>query len=205
MAFDAKSWKRTDQAILAGAAVAFISGFLPWYGFDGSAGFLSNYSVNGWSAQFSAWAGILLLTAAGVFLAVRLAEVKLPELPVGSTIIVAGLAGLGLLLVLIRWISFPNAPAGSHVGSKYGIWVAVIAGIVETAAAVMQVRESGEPLPWAQSGAAAASAADAPAAPVASEPASSPVPSSPAPASEPAPATESVPPAAADSPETPGA
>ncbi len=179
MAFDVKSWKRTDQAILAGAAVAFISGFLPWYGFDGSAGFLSNYSVNGWSAQFSAWAGILLLTAAGVFLAVRLAEVKVPELPVGSTIIVAGLAGLGLLLVLIRWISFPNAPAGSHVGSKYGIWVAVIAGVVETAAAVMQVRESGEPLPWAQSSAAAAPPADAP---PPAEPA--PAPESPAPAGE---------------------
>ena len=182
MAVDAKSWKRTDQAILAGAAVAFISGFLPWYGFDGSAGFLSNYSVNGWSAQFSAWAGILLLTAAGVFLFVRLAEVKLPELPVGPALIVAGLAGLGLLLVLIRWVSFPNAPAGSHVGSKYGIWVAVIAGLVETVAAVMQVRESGEPLPWAQSSAAAAPAAAAPAAepPAAESPAPAAQESSPA-------------------------
>ena len=171
MALDAKSWKRTDQAILAGAAVAFISGFLPWYGYTGSISILRSASISGWSSGFWAWAGVLLLTAAGVFLFVRLAETTLPDLPVGPGMVVVGLAGLGLLFVIIRWLTFPSVP-GLAVGTRYGTWVALIAGIVETVAAVMQVRESGEPLPWAQSSAA--------------EPASAPV--TPVPAEEAAPA-----------------
>ena len=163
MELDAKSWKRTDLAILAGAAVAFIAGFLPWYGYTGSISILRNASISGWSSGFSAWAGVLLLTLAGVFLFLRLAGTSMPELPLAPGMIVVGLAGLGLLLVIIRWLTFPSVP-GLAVGAKYGIWIALIAGIVEVAAAVMQVRESGEPLPWAQQ-AAAPAAAEAPAAP----------------------------------------
>jgi hypothetical protein len=163
MALDAKSWKRTDQAILAGAAVAFIAGFLPWYGYTGSISILRNASISGWSSGFWAWAGVLLLTLAGVFLFLRLAETTMPDLPIAPGMVVVGLSGLGLLFVIIRWLTFPSVP-GLAVGAKWGIWVALIAGLVETVAAVMQVRESGEPLPWAQSSATAAPAADAPAA-----------------------------------------
>ena len=152
MAFDAKKLSQLDWAIVGGAGVAFISGFLPWWGYSGP--FAGGYStsVSGWSTGFTGWFGLLLLMLAGVFLVLRRSEVSLPDLPVGPAVAVAGVAALGLLLVLIRWLTLPRVSGGlaGHIGAKYGIWIAIIAGAVEVAAAVMQVRASGEPLPWAQ-------------------------------------------------------
>jgi hypothetical protein len=156
MRFDAKRFSNVDWAIAGGAGVAFISGFLPWWGYSGP---LSNYSasVSGWSAGFSAWAGTLLLTLAGVYLVLRRSEVSLPAMPVGPAVLTAGVAALGLLLVLIRWLTLPRVHGGlaGSIGSKYGIWLALIAGIVEVSAAVVALRASGEPLPWAETQGAA--------------------------------------------------
>ena len=151
MNFDWKRFSTLDRAIVGGAGVAFIAGFLPWWGYNGP---LSVYSasVSGWSAGFSAWAGTLLLTLAGVFLLLRRSEVNLPKLPIGPAVTVAGSAAVGLFLVIIRWLTLPRVHGGlaGSIGAKYGIWLALIAGIVETTAAVMEMRASGEPLPWSQ-------------------------------------------------------
>ena len=150
MSFDWKQFSTLDRAIAGGAAVAFIAGFLPWYGV--SVGPFSA-SVSGWSAGFTAWAGTLLLTAAGVLLVLRRSGAKFALGGVGPTVVVACVAAVGLLLVIIRWISFPRYHAvgvSYGVGARYGIYLALIAGIVETTAAVMAMRASGEQLPWAQ-------------------------------------------------------
>jgi hypothetical protein len=146
MKFDLKNLSTLDRAVAGGAGVAFIAGFLPWWGVSND---LFGVSVSGWSAGFTAWAGTLLLTLAGVYLVLRRSGVSLPDLPVGPSVLTAGVAALGLLLVIIRWISLPRY-RGIGVGAKYGIFLALIAGIVEVGAAVMQMRASGEPLPWAQ-------------------------------------------------------
>jgi len=146
--FDLKRLNTLDRAIIGGALVAFIAGFLPWWG--ASAG-LFDVSVKGWSAGFTAWAGTLLLTLAGVFQLLRRSGMSLPELPFGPSVIAAGVAALGLLLVVIRWLSLPSYN-GIGVGTRYGMWVALIAGVVETAAAVVAMRTSGEPLPWKPAG-----------------------------------------------------
>jgi hypothetical protein len=97
---------------------------------------------------------VLLLTIAGVYLVLRRMEVALPDLPVGPAAAVAGVAALGLLLVIIRWLTLPSVPAALRgtIGTRYGLWFALIAGLVETGAAIVALRESGEPLPWAQAG-----------------------------------------------------
>jgi hypothetical protein len=156
MAFDWKRFNNLDRAIVGGAAVAFISGFLPWWGYNGPLDVYST-SVSGWSAGFSAWAGTLLLTLAGVYLVLRRSEVSLPSLPVGPAVLVAGAAAVGLLLVIIRWLTLPRVHGGlaGSIGAKYGIWVAIIAGAVEVVAAVIAMRASGEPFPWAQTQGAA--------------------------------------------------
>jgi hypothetical protein len=151
MAFDIKKLSSLDRAIVGGAGVAFISGFLPWWGYNGPLNVYSA-SVSGWSAGFSAWAGTLLLTLAGVYLVLRRSEVSLPSLPVRPAVLVAGAAALGLLLIVIRWLTLPRVHGGlaGSIGAKYGIWLAIIAGIVMVVAAVIELRASGEPLPWAQ-------------------------------------------------------
>ena len=151
MKFDAKRFSNTDWAIVGGAALAFLSGFLPWWGYNGPLGLYAS-SISGWSAGFSAWAGILLLTVAGVYLFLRRSEVSLRTPYVGPAVFVAGVAALGLLLVVIRWVTLPRVHAGlaGSIGAKYGIWIAIIGGAIETVGAVAQMRASGEPLPWAE-------------------------------------------------------
>lgn len=153
MKFDASKLSRLDWGIVGGAGVVFIAGFLPWWGYKGP---LSIYggSVSGWSAGFWAWAGVLLLTVAGVYLLLRRMELALPDLPVGPAVAVAGVSALGLLFVIIRWLTLPSVPAALRgtIGTRYGLWFALIAGLVETGAAIVALRTSGEPLPWAQSG-----------------------------------------------------
>jgi hypothetical protein len=140
-----------DRFVIGGAAVAFVSGFLPWWGssdpFNGSSS-----SLNGWSAGFIAWAGILLLVVAGLYLLLRRSGVALPALPVGPSVFVAGAAALGLALVVLRWLTLPRVHGGLNGsnGDRYGIWVALIAGIVEVTAAIIALRASGEALPWQQ-------------------------------------------------------
>jgi hypothetical protein len=59
---------------------------------------------------------------------------------------VAGVAALGLLLVVIRWASLPRAD-GHVVGARYGLYIAVIAGIVEVTVAVLELRDPKEATP----------------------------------------------------------
>ena len=151
MKFDLGRLGQLDRGIVGGAAVVFISGFLPWYGYSGPLS-LYSASVSGFSSGFTGWAGILLLFIAGLYLFLRRMEVAIPDLPVGPAVAVAGVAALGLLLVIIRWLSFPSVHAGlaGSIGSKWGVWVALIAGLVEVGCAVAALRASGEELPWAQ-------------------------------------------------------
>jgi hypothetical protein len=149
MRFDWKIMSMLDRVIAGGAAVAFIALFLPWYGV--SVGPFSA-SVSGWSAGFSAWAGGLLLTIAGVLLVLRRSGATLPSLQVGPSVLVAGIAALGLLLVIIRWTTLPRyhlSELSYDAGARYGLYFALIAGIAEVAAAVMAMRASGEKMPWA--------------------------------------------------------
>jgi hypothetical protein len=121
--------------------VAFIAAFLPWYGatvgpFDAS--------VSGWSAGFAAWAGALLLTGAGVLVALRRSGASMSAVgPIGPSAFIVLVAGLGLLLVIIRWLSFPTYHAAGFsgdVGARYGIYVALVAGIVEVTVSVLAMR-----------------------------------------------------------------
>jgi hypothetical protein len=106
-------WKRLsalDRAIVGGGAIAFIALFLPWWGVEV---FGFNASIDGWSAGFTAWAGGLLLTAAGVILVLRREGAKFALPNVGPSFLVAGVAALGLLLVIIRGRVFPAIAASA--------------------------------------------------------------------------------------------
>ena len=150
MAFDMKNLSNLDRAIVGGAGVAFIAAFMPWWGYSGPL-HLYGTSIIGWNAGFTAWLGSLLLAAAGLYLLLLRSGVKLPSLPFGPAVTVAGGAVIGLALVIIRWLSLPRVRAGlaGSVGPRFGIWLAMIAGIVELVGAVLEFRASGEDLPWA--------------------------------------------------------
>ena len=141
MRFDWKQLSTRDRVVVCFAGIALISLFLPWWGVD-VLGF--SLSVDGWSAGFTAWAGGLLLTAAGLLLALRRSGTTVSA-NVKPAVLVAGVATLGLLLVVIRWASLPRAD-GHAVGARYGLYVALIAGIVEVTVAVLELRATDEPV-----------------------------------------------------------
>ncbi len=51
--------------------------------------------------------------------------------------------------MIIRCVSLPRYH-GIDAGARYGLYIGLIAGIVVTVAAVLEVRGSGEAMPWAQ-------------------------------------------------------
>ena len=150
--FDAKRLSRLDWAVVGAAGVSFISLFLPWYG--ASSGVFSA-SVSGWSTSYG-WFGALLIIAAGVFLALQRSQVNLNSVPVTPAVVVLGAAVLGTLIVVIRWITLPSGHAGIggvtiySYGPRVGIFLTILAGLVQVAAAVALFRASGEKLPWTQ-------------------------------------------------------
>ncbi|HVA59473.1 MAG TPA: hypothetical protein VNG13_02920 [Mycobacteriales bacterium] len=150
MALDTKKLTSIDWAIVGGALIVFIALFLPWFGFHGGDAILP--SVSGWSSGFTGWFGGLLLVAAGVYLFLLRSQANLPKVSVGPGVLVLGLAALGLLLVIIRWVTLPRSGIYQY-GAKYGIYVALVAGIAEVVGAAMLFRSSGEALPWAGHGA----------------------------------------------------
>ncbi|MGA3352371.1 MAG: hypothetical protein ABSD85_04190 [Acidimicrobiales bacterium] len=149
--FDAKRLSKLDWTVIGAAGLSFISLFLPWYGF--SAGIFSA-SVSGWSTSYG-WFGALLIIAAGVYLGLQRSEVNLSAVPVTPAVVVLGAAGLGALIVVIRWITLPSGHGVDGVysyGPRVGIFLTIIAGLVQVGAAVALFRASGEKLPWATQG-----------------------------------------------------
>jgi hypothetical protein len=147
--FDAKRFSRMDWAVVGAAGVSFICLFLPWYGW--SAGPYS-FSVSGWSTSYG-WLGGLLIIAAGVYLALLRSEVNLAKMPLTPAVVVLGAAALGTLIVVLRWITLPSGHyglVGYSEGPRVGIYLTIIAGVVQVVAAVGLFRSSGEKLPWAK-------------------------------------------------------
>lgn len=149
MALDRKQLTRLDWAVLGSGAVAFIALFLPWYGVS-VAGFSA--SVSGWNTGYG-WLGGLLIVAAAVWFLLLRSGTALPKEPVSPLVATAGASALGLLLVILRWISMPRGGGGIfgryfNYGPRAGIWIALIAGVVEVASAGVILTRSGEKLPW---------------------------------------------------------
>jgi hypothetical protein len=150
--FETKRLSRLDWAVVGAGGVSFIALFLPWYGV--SAGFFSA-SVSGWSTSYG-WLGALLIIAAGVYLALQRSDVNLSRVPVTPAVFVLGVAALGTLIVVLRWITLPSGHAGVggvtaySYGPRVGIFLTIIAGLVQVGAALVLFRTSGEKLPWAK-------------------------------------------------------
>jgi len=150
--FDVKRLSRRDRAVVGAAGVSLISLFLPWYG--ASAGVFSA-SVSGWSTSYG-WFGALLIVAAGVYLALQRSEVNLANVPVTPAVVVLVASTLGTLIVILRLITLPSGHTGISgitvfsYGPRVGIFLTMIAGLVQVAAAVALFRTSGEKIPWAK-------------------------------------------------------
>jgi hypothetical protein len=139
-----------DLGVMAAGVAALVFSFLPYVGASYKVSGLGGGSVhvNAWHG--AALLGLLLLVAAAAVVAVRVfTDVTLPALPVGWHVLVAAAAGLGTLIVLVRGMSyggdsFSGFGTSVSAGMRWGGYLLVLAGIAETAFAVLALRASGE-------------------------------------------------------------
>lgn len=143
MAFDSKAVKPNDWGVIVCAGLIFLLSFFSSY---------VTASALGVSLGTDAWTGIaalglLLLFAAAAIVAARaFGNVTLPTLPVGWSLIVAGLAALGALLVILRAFTF-----GEGIGPGWSGWAIMILAVAQTVFAALNFRESGEKAQWDRS------------------------------------------------------
>jgi hypothetical protein len=141
MATDLQSINRNDLGVMIAGVVAFIASFFPFVGlkigpFEGHDNAWRSYAV----------LGLLLLFAAAILIAVKtFAGDSVPEIPVGTHVLSAGLAGLGTLILILN--AFTASESGVDLDVRWGAYVLFIAGIAEVVFSVLGVRESGESVP----------------------------------------------------------
>ncbi|MCM3882926.1 hypothetical protein [Frankia sp. R82] len=144
-----------DIGVIAASAVMFIVSFLPWYSvkfsFFGSG---RTAHENAWGLGFNSWFPVLLVLAVGGVLAARLfAGLRVPDLgPVAVVWVLPAVSLLAFLLLLLRWIRFPDVPAGVDAGPSVGFFLAIVASLAQTVFGVLAALASGAPLPWRPGG-----------------------------------------------------
>lgn len=153
-ALDPKRLSRTDWLVVGAGAVALVALFLPWFGVS-ALGFSA--SVSGWSTSYG-WLGGALIVLTGGFLALARSDVDVSGFPLSPALAVLAGAGVGTVIVLLRWITMPRAHAGLggttlvSYGPRLGIWLTMVVGVVQVVGAVALFRQSGETLPFRADG-----------------------------------------------------
>jgi hypothetical protein len=117
---------RREHVIGWAGLVVLIAIFLPWET-------LLSAHIDGWTTGIVGWGGGMLLAVAGEYLVCRRLGYRLWAPPFGDSWFAAGLAGIGLILVIYRWATLELSPS-------YGIWIAAAAGAVETVALLDEAR-----------------------------------------------------------------
>ncbi|WP_235826229.1 hypothetical protein [Candidatus Frankia alpina] len=145
-----RSVATNDIGVIASGAVMFIVGFLPWYSVSYSFfGRSTKVHENGWGLGFNSWFPVLLVLAvAGLLVARLFASLRIPDVgPVSALWILPGASAFASLLLLIRWIRFPDAPKGLDAGPSYGFYLALIAAIAQTVFGVLAALANGATIP----------------------------------------------------------
>lgn len=146
--FDMSKLSTADRIVAGAGVVALIALFLPWYGWSGDG---VSYSVSGFSSGYG-WLGALLVVAAGAYLVMQRSGSNMPKTSVGPAVTVLGASIIGALLVIIRWVSLPSGhdTLGSFsYGPGIGIYLALLAGVVQAFFAYRLYKGSGEKSPFA--------------------------------------------------------
>ena len=131
--------KTSDWLVGIGSLVLLISVFLEWFkvkGLGGVAGFSMNIGISGWDATKLSILIFIFSLAAIAVVVLRILEVDLSAIPIPMSLVVMGLAGISLLIIILRIFIHQ-----SGMGVSYGIFVSLVAGAVVLAGGVMMQRE----------------------------------------------------------------
>jgi hypothetical protein len=115
----------SDRIIAGSGILLFIAYFLPWFKFD-FGGVIGEQTASGGDVDFfwSTFPMLIGLLLAGVVIATKLFDVKLPDLPVPLAQAYLGLGALAALLVVLKLLIGED-----YVDRAYGLFIAAIAAI----------------------------------------------------------------------------
>ncbi|WP_462203622.1 hypothetical protein [Frankia sp. CcWB3] len=148
-----RSVATNDIGVVASGAVTFIVSFLPWYSVSlGFFGRSAEAHKNAWGLGFNSWFPVfpvfLVVVVAGLVTARVAANVRIPDVgPVSILWILPAVSAFAVLLLLIRWIRFPDVPSGVDAGPSFGFYLALLLTIVQTVFGVLTALASGAPIP----------------------------------------------------------
>ena len=141
-----------DLVVISAGIVMFIVSFFPWYGVSVK-GF-SGASASGWNSGFGAWFSVLLVIAVAGAAAARVFGNKtLPSVAGGAVspaLIAAGVSVIAVIIILLRWVTYPDAGglSGVSAGAKFGTYLGLIVAIVQAVFGYLSIVAAGERLPW---------------------------------------------------------
>jgi hypothetical protein len=131
-------WAAGDTITWVGALVLMLSSFMDWYAGNGDG---ITLSVIGWHTGvlgklvFFVGLIVLLLVAIRSLLGLELLPPSVPE-----SLLVLGLAVLGLVFVVIRIVSIPDSVLPAN-GRGIGIWISLLAALAVILGGVLTAAE----------------------------------------------------------------
>ena len=132
--FDASSVKRSTWIAGGGAVVLLISTFLSWGKVD--IGPLS-LNVSGWDTGALGKLTFFAALIAIILVVIDFMKVDVSQMPIPVPLALIGAAGLGLLFVVLRFISMPDG-----LSRAWGLYVAIIAAAATTYGAWLKLQEA---------------------------------------------------------------
>jgi hypothetical protein len=146
----------SDRIIVASGILLFIAYFLPWFDVSVDSGITGvgdfSESANGSDVDFiwSTLPMLIGLVMAGVIIASKLFDVKLPELPVTWGQAHLGLGALAAFLVVLKLLMGEDAPAaaeafGVDISRAFGLFLAALAAIGLAVGGWLMFKEGDEP------------------------------------------------------------
>jgi hypothetical protein len=143
--FDIKKLDTSDRIVVGMGVLTLICLFLPWYGFSGGG---YSASVSGFSTGYG-WLGAVLIIVAAGYLAALRSGTNVPKISYGPGVTVLGLSAIGTIIVILRWITLPKGGfVGYSYGPEFGMYLTILAGVVQVALAFRLFKASGESVPW---------------------------------------------------------
>ena len=115
-----------DKVIAGSGIVLFIAYFLPWFEAD-AFGFTATASGSDVGFLWSTLPMLLGLIAAGIVIATKLFDVKLPDLPAPLGQILLGIGALAAVLVVLKLII--GEDPSEIIDRAYGLFIAALAAI----------------------------------------------------------------------------
>jgi hypothetical protein len=129
-----------EKLIAGGGVLMLIASFFDWW--HASAGGIS-VGESGWGDPGSIWSLLAILISvvlAGVVIATKLGNMRMPDLPQGTTwgLVFGGGAAAVVVLMLLKAWRIQDVPVG---GFGIGFWVGVVATVLIAAGGYMVYQE----------------------------------------------------------------